>query len=117
LHGNGSFQVSGNAGPNGTVTVTAPNANGSPKLVQVNISTVSAGKPFGSFDTPIDNTAGVEGAIPVTGWALDNVEVMKSLGFDRFMVAVDTSTPASLTVRGLPRSNQVRPGGRALRKR
>jgi Beta-propeller repeat/Putative binding domain, N-terminal/NHL repeat len=75
--GNGSFQVSGNAGPNGTVTVTAPNAIGSPKLIQVNISTPAAGIPFGSFDTPIDNTMGVAGAIPVTGWALDNVEVTK----------------------------------------
>jgi uncharacterized repeat protein (TIGR01451 family) len=75
--GNGSFQVSGNAGPNGTVTVTAPNANGSPKLIQVNISTPAPGNPFGNFDTPIDNATGVAGAIPVTGWALDNVEVTK----------------------------------------
>jgi hypothetical protein len=75
--GNGSFQVSGNAGPNGTVTVTAPNAVGSPKQIQINISSPSAGNPFGSFDTPVDNTTGVAGAIPVTGWALDNVEVTK----------------------------------------
>ncbi len=32
--------------------------------------------PFGSFDTPVNNTNNVTGAIPVTGWALDNVEVL-----------------------------------------
>ena len=31
--------------------------------------------PFGYFDTPLNNTTGVVGAIPVTGWALDNVGV------------------------------------------
>jgi alpha-tubulin suppressor-like RCC1 family protein len=33
--------------------------------------------PFGSFDTPLDNTNNVVGAIGVTGWALDNVGVTK----------------------------------------
>ena len=49
----------------------------SPKQIQVNITNAPLGNPFGSFDTPIDNTAGVAGAIPVTGWALDAVEVVK----------------------------------------
>jgi hypothetical protein len=31
--------------------------------------------PFGSFDTPVQGASGVTGAIPVTGWALDDVEV------------------------------------------
>ncbi len=31
--------------------------------------------PFGSFDTPNDGVTGVAGAIAVTGWALDDVEV------------------------------------------
>jgi len=75
--GNGSFQVSVSAGPSGDVTVYAPDAMGTPKKIKVNISSPSAGNPFGSFDTPVDNTTGVAGAIPVTGWALDNVEVLK----------------------------------------
>jgi Beta-propeller repeat/Viral BACON domain/Putative binding domain, N-terminal len=75
--GNGSFQASASNGPNGTITVTAPNALGSAKQIQVAISTPSTGNPFGSFDTPTDNATGVAGAIPVTGWALDNVEVTK----------------------------------------
>ena len=34
-------------------------------------------KPYGSFDSPTDNMTGIAGAIPVTGWALDNIEVVK----------------------------------------
>ena len=75
--GNGSFQVSASNGPNGIVTVTAPGVLGSPKQIQVNISNAPIGNPFGSFDTPADNTGGVAGALPVTGWALDSVEVVK----------------------------------------
>lgn len=47
------------------------------RVVPVNIFNVANGSPFGSFDTPVDNTTGVAGAIPVTGWALDNIEVSK----------------------------------------
>jgi uncharacterized repeat protein (TIGR01451 family) len=75
--GNGSFQVSASNGPSGIVTVTAPTAIGSAKQIQVNISTPPLSNPFGSFDTPVDNTGGVAGALPVTGWALDSVEVAK----------------------------------------
>jgi sugar lactone lactonase YvrE len=41
------------------------------------LSPTGFGSPFGSFDTPLDNTTGVAGAIPVTGWALDKVGVSK----------------------------------------
>jgi hypothetical protein len=33
--------------------------------------------PFGSFDTPINNTTGIAGNIAVTGWALDSIETTK----------------------------------------
>ena len=33
--------------------------------------------PFGAFDTPVDGTANVSGAIPVTGWAMDDVQVLQ----------------------------------------
>jgi NHL repeat len=74
--GNGSFFVSSLGPPSGTVTVTAPGAANSPQTIQVNAALLNPpGTPFGSFDTPVDNTSGVVGAIPVTGWALDNIEV------------------------------------------
>jgi sugar lactone lactonase YvrE len=41
------------------------------------LSPIGLGNPIGSFDTPLDNTTGVAGAIPVTGWALDNVGISK----------------------------------------
>jgi uncharacterized repeat protein (TIGR01451 family) len=73
--GNAVFQVSVTQGPAGVITVSAPGATNSPQTVQVNIANVTPAAPFGSFDTPANNTSGVVGAIPVTGWALDNVEV------------------------------------------
>jgi hypothetical protein len=33
--------------------------------------------PFGTVDTPADNRTGVTGAIPFTGWALDDIEVTR----------------------------------------
>jgi Matrixin len=35
----------------------------------------TSSSPFGVVDTPLDNASGVTGAVPVTGWALDDVEV------------------------------------------
>ncbi len=75
--GNGTFTVTAAAGASGTVTVTAPGAAQSPLQLQVNVSAVTPGSPTGSFDTPISGTTGIAGAIAVTGWALDNIEVTK----------------------------------------
>jgi uncharacterized repeat protein (TIGR01451 family) len=72
--GSGSFQVVAAAGPSGTVTVTLTGAVGSAQI-NVNVTKVDPGTPFGSFDTPADNSTGIAGAIPVTGWALDSVGV------------------------------------------
>jgi len=74
--GSGAFQVTASAGPGGVVTVSSPGASGSPQI-QVNVTSVIPGAPFGSFDTPTNNLTGVAGAIAVTGWALDSVEVTK----------------------------------------
>jgi hypothetical protein len=73
--GTGTFQITVSPGSSGMVTVTAAGATGSPQNIQVNVASVTPAMPFGSFDTPINNTTGVVGAIPVTGWALDNIEV------------------------------------------
>jgi len=37
----------------------------------------SSAAPFGTIDTPADNTTGITGAIAVTGWALDEVGVAR----------------------------------------
>jgi hypothetical protein len=73
--GSAALQISANPGPSGVVTVTAAGATNSPQQIQVNVANVTPGSPSGSFDTPLDNTSGIAGAIAVTGWALDNIEV------------------------------------------
>jgi hypothetical protein len=75
--GTGTFQVSVTSGPSGIVTVTSTGASNSPQTITVNVFSLFQTPPFGSFDTPINNTTNVSGAIPVTGWALDNVEVTR----------------------------------------
>jgi hypothetical protein len=77
--GSGAFQVtvSVTPGPSGTITVTSAGATNSPRMVQVNVANVGNPSPFGSFDTPANNAINISGAIPVGGWALDNVEIVK----------------------------------------
>jgi hypothetical protein len=61
----------------GTITVSAPNASNSPQHVNVTLLVYKAnttGVPFGYFETPRDR-AYVYSSIPVTGWALDDIEV------------------------------------------
>jgi hypothetical protein len=75
--GNGTIQVTASAGASGVVTVSAPGATNPSLQVQVNVTAVTPGTPVGSLDTPIDGTSAIAGAIAVTGWALDNIEVTK----------------------------------------
>jgi hypothetical protein len=62
----------------GSVTLTFANAGNFVPPVAVTLSLMPTGtsaNPFGVVDTPVNNIGGVVGAIPVTGWALDDVEV------------------------------------------
>jgi hypothetical protein len=90
--GNAALQITGTSGASGVITVTAAGATNSPQQIQVNVVNVAPTGPFGSFDTPVNNTTGIAGAIPVTGWALDNVEVA-SVGIWR--EPIGRETPAS----------------------
>jgi hypothetical protein len=83
--GTGSVTVSVNpagltAGTyNSQVTFTAPGATNSPQTVNVRLRVYAAANttsPIGSFDTPASG-ATVYGAIPVTGWALDDIQVTR----------------------------------------
>ena len=65
---------------NGHITVSDPSATNNPLRIDVSLWLKRAGisdAPFGYFDTPVNNTIGIAGAIPVTGWALDDIEVAK----------------------------------------
>jgi len=98
-NGNGTLQISATAGSSGVVTVSAPGAATSPQTITVNVSSVAPSAPYGSFDTPVNDTTGVAGAIPVTGWALDNVEV-SNVGIWRDPVAGETASANGLVFIG-----------------
>ena len=62
----------------GSITITLTGAGNLVAPVGVTLVTMIAGTslaPIGVVDTPLANATGVVGAIPVTGWALDDVEV------------------------------------------
>jgi len=84
--GSGIVTVSANASGlsigthTGKITIEDPNATNSPQTINVILkiySSASVQEPFGSFDTPINGTTGITGAVPLTGWALDDIEVTK----------------------------------------
>jgi hypothetical protein len=52
--------------------------NGSIKIgISLNVFASAPNGISGSFDTPANNLTGIAGAIPVTGWALDSIEIAK----------------------------------------
>jgi hypothetical protein len=58
----------------------------------VNVISATPGNPYGSFDTPVNFVSGIAGSLPVTGWALDSIEVA-SVGIWR--EPVGSEPPAS----------------------
>jgi len=63
------------------------------------VSAVTPAMPFGSFDTPVNNTNGIAGAVGVTGWALDNIEVT-NVGIWRAPVPGEGTAPNGLVFIG-----------------
>jgi hypothetical protein len=87
LNGSGSAVVDVAVNPaglaagtyNGTFTVSSTTALNSPQGISVTLKVYNPAAedaPFGVFDTPASG-ATVSGNIPVTGWALDDIEVTK----------------------------------------
>jgi hypothetical protein len=59
-----------------TLMLTGASNTAGPITVMLNLIPLgTSASPFGFVDTPLDNTSGVTGAIPFTGWALDDLEV------------------------------------------
>jgi hypothetical protein len=64
----------------GQVFVSLVGAVNTVPAIQVTLTLTPIGTtvaPFGTVDTPTDNRTGVTGAVPLTGWALDDVEVTR----------------------------------------
>jgi hypothetical protein len=73
---NASLPASGSM--DATITVSSPQASTAAQVVTVRMKQITAGAtaaPWGSFDSPTNDTVNVIGAIPVTGWAIDDVNV------------------------------------------
>jgi hypothetical protein len=63
---------------NGTISIQDPNASNSPQTVNVTLTVYKAGttsEPFGDFATPVHGAV-VRSSIPVTGWVVDDIEVV-----------------------------------------
>ncbi len=64
----------------GGVQLTFTGAATSTASVDVTLDLMPSGSsiaPFGNIDTPVDLRTGVTGAVPFTGWALDDIEVAR----------------------------------------
>ena len=62
-----------------TITVSAPGSVNGSVTVKVTLAVDQSNNvtttPFGQVDTPVQNGAGIVGAVAVTGWTLDNIDV------------------------------------------
>ena len=65
---------------NGTITLVLTGASGTAGPINVALRLFGNGTtaiPEGVVDTPMENSTGVTGAVPFTGWALDDIEVSR----------------------------------------
>ena len=86
---------------NGSIIIEDPKAYNSPQLISVQLKVYPANgdsPPFGSFATPQDDST-VRSSIPVTGWALDDVEV-ESVKIFRDPLAGEPTRPNGLVYIG-----------------
>jgi hypothetical protein len=73
------------------VTATGAQANTS-VAASLRISAPNTAAPIGQVDTPLQNATGVQGAIGVTGWALDDVGVTSVKIYRNCLPAVDAAS-------------------------
>jgi hypothetical protein len=118
-NGDGQFTVSiqnpsnvigGSTTLSGFVTLSAPTSSTTSVSVPVNLSVVFDGTattgPFGQVDTPAQSATGVQGAIGVTGWALDDVGVA-SVKIYRNCLAFDDPASCQTILSGTPQQANV----------
>ncbi len=74
-NGSGAVTFAIDANPGGAARVATLTIAGQTFTISQAGLVASASPPFGVIETPLDNAAGVTGSIPVTGWALDDVQV------------------------------------------
>jgi hypothetical protein len=89
----------------GTIALSVIGATTPVPPIIVSLTLVPSGTsvaPFGTVDTPTDNRTGVAGAVPFTGWALDDIEVARvSICRDAFGAEVAPVDPNCGGVAGI----------------
>jgi hypothetical protein len=84
--GTGTFTVSTQwvpglaAGQGGLITITLSGAGNTVGPINVTLNSIPLGTsapPTGAFDTPTNGSTGLAGSVPVTGWAIDDVQVTR----------------------------------------
>jgi hypothetical protein len=81
----------------GAITFAFNGASTTTTAISVGLTVLTPGQtaaPMGALDTPTDNKTGVTGALPVTGWVLDDIEV-ESVGICRTPVAGESASADS----------------------
>ena len=77
----------------GAVTITYTGASVPSSNIAVTLRLqVTSTAPIGSMDTPVQNATGLAGAVPFTGWALDDIEVAR-IGVCRAAVGAEAPGP------------------------
>ena len=85
----------GSVNSSGSISLTLNEGSGTSRTIALSIALYFNGTtspPFGFVDTPVQNTTGVTGAIPMTGWALDDLEIA-SLTICRAAANAETPIP------------------------
>jgi hypothetical protein len=114
--GNSSFTVSINntSGAavqpgtyNATVTIQTTGALVSTQTITIAFTVVAASAvPIGIFDTPADQSTGLQGSIAVSGWALDDIEIDR-VELWRDVQAGETTPPVSTQNPADPRNGKI----------
>ena len=66
----------------GTIDIVLSGTSNTVGPIAIGLTTYQHGtttNPVGTVDTPVDNATGITGAVPFTGWAVDDIEVVRAM--------------------------------------
>jgi hypothetical protein len=92
---------------NATITIQTTGALVSTQTITVAFVVVAASaQPIGIFDTPVDQSTGLQGSIAVSGWALDDIEIDK-VQLWRDVAPGETTPPVTTQNPADPRNGKI----------
>jgi hypothetical protein len=78
-----------------------------PVQLAVTLDSATGTRPFGQVDSPSQNATGIQGAIGVTGWALDDVGVSNVKIYRNCIDGLDNPASCQAILSGTPEAAQV----------